>query len=210
MKIFLSYISTHKQIAGKIKNELDNFGFECFLAHEDIEPTKEWESEILKNLKDSKILIAILTKGFENSSWCNQEVGYFIGSKKLIIPLKVDIDPPAFISSIQALTYKSSQIISFITKIISKSEKLKIELKKLIIKKFVNSNSWDEAGLNSENLLSFGPFNKIESSKIIKSTISNSQIHRSFNALPFLRELIDLFDPNVDETLLKKYRNKIN
>jgi len=60
---------------------------------------------ILNNLDDAKILIAILNSGFSKSSWLNEVIAYFMDTGKLIIPFKVDIDSPAFISSKQALLY---------------------------------------------------------------------------------------------------------
>ncbi|GAH19914.1 unnamed protein product, partial [marine sediment metagenome] len=42
----LSYSSKDKELAGQLKAELEGRGFTAFLAHEDIKPTKEWESEI--------------------------------------------------------------------------------------------------------------------------------------------------------------------
>ncbi len=47
MDTFISYSSDIKKTAGKVKAFLATYGFNCFLAHEDIPPQTVWPAEIL-------------------------------------------------------------------------------------------------------------------------------------------------------------------
>lgn len=40
-RLFLSHKSEHKDIASDIKEEISLYGISCFVAHEDIHPTKK-------------------------------------------------------------------------------------------------------------------------------------------------------------------------
>lgn len=51
IRIFLSYSSEDKIIAGKIKEILEGYGFVVFLAHEDLEPMVAFQDEIVNNLR---------------------------------------------------------------------------------------------------------------------------------------------------------------
>ena len=74
-------------------------GLKAFLAHDDIEPTQEWEGVIIDNLKDCDVFIPLLSENFKESTWTDQETGIAVSEEKLIIPLKIDIDPYGFIGA---------------------------------------------------------------------------------------------------------------
>lgn len=84
---FLSYHHEDKARARSVKDQLERIGFAAFLAHEDIEVSAEWRTEIRKHLDSSSGLIAIVTEKFSKSPWADQEVGITIGKGKPVIPL---------------------------------------------------------------------------------------------------------------------------
>lgn len=45
-RMFISHITSKKQQASNLKNALEEFGITSFVAHEDINPTREWQKEI--------------------------------------------------------------------------------------------------------------------------------------------------------------------
>ncbi|MYJ94339.1 MAG: TIR domain-containing protein, partial [Proteobacteria bacterium] len=49
-RLFISHTSSHKDRASMLQNVLRSYGITGFVAHEDIEPTKEWQEEIEKGL----------------------------------------------------------------------------------------------------------------------------------------------------------------
>ncbi|MEW6595595.1 MAG: toll/interleukin-1 receptor domain-containing protein [Thermodesulfobacteriota bacterium] len=105
-RIFLSHLSKEKKDAGALKEALEEFGFACFVAHDDIEPTHEWQREIELALTTMDALVALLGPGFNESKWTDQEIGVAIGRKVPIVPLKNDLDPYGFIGKYQALQVK--------------------------------------------------------------------------------------------------------
>lgn len=102
-RLFISHISENKGSAKNLKVCLEKWGGHGFVAHEDIEPSKEWTSILTDALFSMNALCAILVKRFRYSSWCDQEVGIALGQNKLCIPIKKDIIPYGFLGRYQMI-----------------------------------------------------------------------------------------------------------
>ena len=102
-RLFISHISENKVSAKNLKVCLEKWGIHGFVAHEDIEPSKEWSSILTDALFSMNALCAILVKRFRYSSWCDQEVGIALGQNKLCIPIKKDIIPYGFLGRYQMI-----------------------------------------------------------------------------------------------------------
>lgn len=103
LKLFISHISAEKMKATRLKDCLAPFGISGFVAHEDIFPTLEWQTEIEKALNTMDAFVAIHTPKFSESIWTQQEIGVAVGRGVKIISLKMGEDPTGFISKQQAL-----------------------------------------------------------------------------------------------------------
>lgn len=108
-KLFISHISLEKAKATRLKECLAPYGISGFVAHEDIHPTLEWQSEIERALHHMDALVAIHTEGFSKSFWTQQEIGFAVGKGKKIISLRIGEDPTGFISKRQALPRKNKR-----------------------------------------------------------------------------------------------------
>lgn len=102
-RLFISHLSLNKTSASNLKQCLLEYGIDCFVAHEDIVPSKEWEVEIEKALFTMDALCAIVTPDFIKSHWCDQEVGIALGQRKLVISIDKGEIPYGFFGKYQAL-----------------------------------------------------------------------------------------------------------
>lgn len=155
-KLFISHLAVEKLKVTRIKELLEPYGISGFVAHEDIEPTKEWEGEILKALFSMNALIAILQPGFRESAWTDQEMGIAIGRNILVIPLRAGLDPYGFIGKFQGVQIKGkalSDVAKDIFKVLISNSKTKNEYTNLIIDLFLLSSTINE-GLNRAKLIS--------------------------------------------------------
>ncbi len=139
LKVFISHLSTNKDVAKKIKEALKPYHIECFVAHEDIIPSLEWQQEIIKALNSMDVFISVHCENFHNSEWCQQEVGVAVARNVKIIPIKFDDteNPGGFISKIQGLSrYKKDRFMlaKEIVNIIENDEKTKDLYKQICIK----------------------------------------------------------------------------
>jgi hypothetical protein len=131
-RLFVSHIAIHKEKATRLKNCLIRYGIDGFVAHEDIEPTLEWQSEIEKALRTMDAFLAIHTVGFAKSIWTQQEVGYAVGRGVKIISLRMSEDPTGFISKHQALRRddrKAEEIAAEIDRILAKDPRTRDKLR---------------------------------------------------------------------------------
>jgi nucleoside 2-deoxyribosyltransferase len=102
-RVFLSHRADFKTETKQLKEELAKYGAASFVAHEDIEPTRAWQTEIERALASADVLVAALTTGFAGSAWTNQEVGVALGRGIPVVSLRITEDPVAFVGHLQAL-----------------------------------------------------------------------------------------------------------
>jgi len=91
-RLFMSHVHGDKGLVSSVKSHLSRYGIDCFVAHEDIEPTKEWIIEIEAALDTCHAVAAFLTPTFHASKWTDQELGYCLRRRVLIVPIKFDVD----------------------------------------------------------------------------------------------------------------------
>lgn len=104
LRLFISHVHTQKELAAKVQNVLSGFFISCFVAHADIEPTREWQDEIELALQTSEVLVTVLSDDFHESSWTDQEVGFSMGRGLVIIPIRLGLDPYGLMGKYQALS----------------------------------------------------------------------------------------------------------
>lgn len=102
-RLFVSHISADKDKAMRLRDCLYPYGIAGFVAHEDIEPTLEWQTQIERALHAMDAFLAVHTPGFSASNWTQQEVGFAVGRDVKIISLELGELPTGFISKHQAL-----------------------------------------------------------------------------------------------------------
>ena len=132
-RLFISHISKDKQIAHRLKEALADYGIAGFVAHDDIDPTTAWEREIERGLWTMDAMVAVLTDGFHNSHWCQQEVGFALGRGAKVISFKWGEDPVGFLSKDQALPRRNrtaEQIAAEIDRLLAKDGRTSDQLMK--------------------------------------------------------------------------------
>ena len=212
MKVFLSYSHSDRKLAGEIKCGLEDYGLRVFMAHEDIKPSKEWADTILTELAACYVFIPILTEEFSKSVWTNQEIGHAIAQNKLIVPLKVTVDPPGFISRFQAHKIEINKIAAsceIVTKVIAADSQVGNLFKDALIAKFRESGSYNEAAHNTELLVSFKRYTIAQVTNIINHTIENREINDSYKARNMLRDFIYRYGKSIDSELLESFHRAI-
>lgn len=105
-RMFISHVSSKKTQASSLKTALEEYGITSFVAHEDINPTNEWQKEIEKALNSMHCMSAMIYEGFHESDWCDQEVGVALGRNVTILPLIIDMDPYGFLGKYQGIKIK--------------------------------------------------------------------------------------------------------
>lgn len=203
IRVFLSYSSKDKNLVGELKEALESNGFEVFLAHEDIEPSKDWQEEIIRNLEECNIFIPIISKNFKASCWTDQESGIAFVGDKLIIPVNIGLVPYGFIGRYQALKFDGN-ISHACEKIVEAIIKFpRFELRYFFIKRFVESGHFSEANSRAGKLKLYESFTDDQINEIIRGYVNNVEIRGGFESRPFVDSLVkkyaDIIDPGLKE-----------
>jgi TIR domain len=125
-KLFLSHLVSFKVQTARLQQVLRKYAISSFVAHEDIEPSKEWQIEIEVALHTMDAMAVLLMPGFKESNWCDQEVGVAVGRNVLIIPVRKGLDPYGFTGKyqgIQAINKSVADVAKEIFEVIIKSPK---------------------------------------------------------------------------------------
>jgi hypothetical protein len=101
--MFVSHTSAHKADVAALKWSLGSRGIDAFVAHDDIEPSHEWQGVIESALATCEAIVPWLTPDFPNSRWTDQEVGFGVGRSVLVVPVRLGLDPYGFIGKYQGL-----------------------------------------------------------------------------------------------------------
>jgi hypothetical protein len=147
-RIFISHVSKIKEKTSQLKDALVGFGMRGFVAHEDIEPTKEWQAEIEAALSTMDALVALLSPGFNESKWCDQEVGVAIGRRVPIVPVKVDLDPYGLFGKYQAIQAKGknpSEVAPQVYEALVNKPQTGPKITTQLVRMFQESRSWDQS-----------------------------------------------------------------
>jgi hypothetical protein len=103
LRLFLSHVSQHKVEVFELKRALGDLGVSAFVAHEDIEPTAEWQAEIELAIASMHAMAALLTPEFHDSLWTDQEVGMAVARGVLVIPVRLGRNPYGFVAKHQGM-----------------------------------------------------------------------------------------------------------
>lgn len=109
-RLFLCHLASFKATTAALQSALRRCGISAFVAHVDIEPTKEWQDEIEAGLWSMDALAAILMPGFKESNWTSQEVGIAVGRGVLVVPIIRGLDPYGFIGKYQGLQARGKTV----------------------------------------------------------------------------------------------------
>jgi hypothetical protein len=145
LRLFLSHVSEDKKQVAAIKIALSQCGISAFVAHQDIEPTKEWVDVILEALETCHAMAALLTPLFHESKWTDQEIGYCLRRGIPILPVRLGIDPYGFLGRFQGLSgsTKPEVVAEQIYGVLAKKPTVAHVLAAASVDQFVNCKSFE-------------------------------------------------------------------
>jgi hypothetical protein len=103
-RLFLSHLSAQKAFAARLQEASLEFGISCFVAHNDIEPAQEWQTQIETALATCDAVVALLHPDFHKSNWTDQELGFGMGRGVPVVAIRLGEDPYGFIGRFQAFS----------------------------------------------------------------------------------------------------------
>jgi hypothetical protein len=175
-RVFLSHKVEVKKQTAALKERLQQFGISCFVAHEDIHPTKKWQDEIENALFSMDAFVALMTEKFHDSVWTDQEVGVAFGRGVPIISVKLGKDPYGFIGKFQALSCSWDAAATEIVKLLIKHD----PMLNAYIKTVVNCQNFSHGNMLAEILPSIDSLSEEQVNSLVAAYNKNSEVRGSF------------------------------
>ncbi len=202
LRLFLSHISAEKAGVSKLKSELLRWGVDSFVAHEDIEPNLEWQREIELALRSMYALAALLTPGFHESRWTDQEVGFALGKGTLVIPVRLGLDPYGFIGKQQGLPGKLDApelLASHIVDSLLKHRTTADTMREALIVGLEKARSFNASIAVSKKLegLKYIPADQLR--RMEAASENNSIVKKSWNVPERIQQIAQRFKPPVTD-----------
>ncbi len=196
VRMFLSHKATVKVETSRLKQSFARCGIGAFVAHEDIEPTQEWQREIERALFSMDALVALLTADFHDSKWTDQEVGVAIGRGVPLIAIRLGLDPYGLMGKGQGLGgcgWSDTDAIALKTfDLLSKRLSDKSRLFECALTAYAESTSFADSGWKVEQLLTrFDDLTPSQVERVLTAYRANGQNKHSFKGMDHLLPLLN-------------------
>lgn len=192
-RIFISHLSVHRMFAAELQESLLNFGISGFLAHNDIEPTLEWQTQMETALATCDSLVALLHENFHSSNWTDQEIGFAMGRGLPVFAVSFDQAPYGFIGRFQAFLGKGKQPVAIARELFDayrKSKQTQRRMAEVLVTLFEESGSFAAAKERIGYLEQLEAWEPSFSSRLSTAAKNNSQIADSWGVPDRLAALI--------------------
>ncbi|MGO2141466.1 MAG: toll/interleukin-1 receptor domain-containing protein [Leucobacter sp.] len=101
LRVFLSHSAKHKKFAAEVADALSGAGVSGFVAHDSMSFDQSWQDQIELGLSTMDALVVLLHPEVNNSAWCQQEIGWGLGSGIPFYLVRLGVDPAGFIGRTQ-------------------------------------------------------------------------------------------------------------
>jgi hypothetical protein len=93
MKVFISYSRKDIEFARKLATSLSEAGIDVWIDVEDIAPGTNWSNTVNEGLKQSEIMLVIVSPTSMASTNVADEWQFYLNSGKQVIPIELDDRP---------------------------------------------------------------------------------------------------------------------
>jgi TIR domain len=183
LRVFVSHLAIHKSIAGEFQQCLHPMGISCFVAHNDIEPTQEWQNQIELALATCDLLVALLHPDFHKSNWTDQEIGFVMGRGVPIFSVRLGQDPYGFIGRFQAFNGQGKKTAVLARELFDACRKNKHCQPKMVhalVSLFEESGSFADAKTRIGYLEELPTWEKSHRDRVVAAAKANGQINGSW------------------------------
>lgn len=188
INVFASYSNNDKDIIGLLKDKLEPYGVDLFLAHSDIDAGTAWTRKLQKEINDCSIFFVLLSENYHQAKFTDQEYGMALAYEKTIVPIRIDnTEPYGFIRDIQVEqcdpTFPTKDVKNIISVILRYSNPGK-DFLDILINNLCKADSYIDAMHWIKQLHYYDLFSDEQINSVADAYLTNPQIYGSFIAHP--------------------------
>lgn len=191
-RLFISHLSSEKALAAQLQEALLTYEISGFVAHNDIEPTLEWQTQIETALATADSLVALLHPAFHASSWTDQEIGFAMGRRLPVFAVRFGQDPYGFIGRFQGFVGGGKTPAALASELFDAYRKNKQSQKRMgevLLNLFEDSSSFIAAKANIGYLEHLEVWDSSFVPRLEAAAEANSQISGSWGVLERVQAL---------------------
>jgi hypothetical protein len=191
-RLFISHLSAERVYAAQLQEALLVYGISGFVAHNDIEPTLEWQTQIETALATADSLVALLHPAFHFSHWTDQEIGFAMGRGLPVFSVRFGQDPYGFIGRFQGFvgTGKTPETLAGeLFNAYRKNKQSQKRMGEVLLNLFEDSGNFAAAKLRIGHLEQLEVWDSSFASRLEAAAKSNSQISGSWGVPERVRAL---------------------
>ncbi len=193
LKVFISHLTSQREQAAQIQTSMSRFGMSGFVAHNDINPTEEWQIAIETALATCDVLVALIHPDFVSSKWCDQEIGYALGRGIPVFAVRCGADPHGFVGRFQAFNGNGKTPIQIATELFEAAadhKKLQEKMADVVVDLFINSGNYASAKTRISYLERLKVWEPSYSGRLAKAVKTNSQISGAYGVADQVTKLL--------------------
>ena len=183
LRLFVAHLATHRVFAAELQEALLDFGVSCFIAHNDIEPTQEWQTQIETALATCDALVALLHQNFHASNWTDQEIGFAMGRGIPAFAVSFGEDPYGFIGRFQAFNGSKKNAAALALELFDayrKNKQTQRRISEVLVGLFEQSGSFADAKARIGYLEDLALWEPSFSTRVRSAAKSNRQVSGSW------------------------------
>ncbi len=92
--VFISHSSGDAEIARELRVVLEDAGYSCWMAPDDIVGTETWTEQILGAIADSRVMVVLVSAAANASPHVSREVNLALGRKRAVLPIRIESVAP--------------------------------------------------------------------------------------------------------------------
>jgi hypothetical protein len=192
-RLFLSHVTSFKQRAAALRQELLRYHVTCFVAHETIEPGTLWQREIEAALRTMDAMAALITPDFHLSHWTDQEIGWALGANVYVLPIRREANPYGFIGEVQGIQGSGKTVGKVAEETFTnllRQPRTRKRLLEAVVAGFERSKSMAETQANTGLLEKAVPLTTALLKRINKAATANSHVAASNDFAKRIQRLI--------------------
>lgn len=194
LRLFVTHLATHRVFAAELQEALLDFGVSCFIAHNDIEPTQEWQAQIETALATCDALVALLHQDFHLSNWTDQEIGFAMGRGVPAFAVRFGQDPYGFIGRFQAFNGNEKTAAALARELFDayrKNKQTQRRMSEMLVGLFEQSGSFADAKARIGYLEDLAHWEPSFSTRVRSAANNNHQISNSWGVPERVTALIE-------------------
>ncbi|MGW0042261.1 toll/interleukin-1 receptor domain-containing protein [Rhodococcus sp. NPDC003348] len=184
--VFASHLAQQRALVHNVATALDAYGITLFVAHDSITVDSQWHTEIEKALDRADAGLVFLHSGFQQSAWCDQEVGWLLGRRVPVMALRYDVDPYGPLGKHQAQVVRNQTPADVaeqtVDRVLAKPE-LAPALAASLIVAMERSGSFATTDAIWKRLRELRTLDADQCAQLLQASKSNNQIHWAGSAL---------------------------